>query len=365
MARRTPLYDAHRRAGGKLVEFAGWELPIQFKGIIEEHLAVRSAAGLFDVSHMGEVFIEGPKALEAVQRLITPDVAKGRDGQAFYSGLLNERGGFVDDVVCYRFSEQKLLLVVNAANRDKDSAWIADHAGGATVSDQSDAWAQLALQGPKAQAILARLTKIALEDIAWYRFHPGPAEVAGVPCLLTRTGYTGEDGFELYCPPERAIALWDALLDVGTAEGLVPCGLGARDSLRLEMRYALYGNDIDGDHTPLEAGLGWIVRMDKGDFIGREALARQKASGLKRKLAGFTTTDKTIPRHGYRLLKDGLPIGLVTSGTQSPSLKKPIGLGYVPAELSAEGSTFEVEVRGRAAGAVVVKTPFYQPPSRR
>jgi len=358
MPRRTPLYDAHVKAGARIVEFAGWELPIQYKGILEEHAAVRTAAGLFDVSHMGEILLSGPHALSATQRLVSNDVAKARDGQAVYAGLLNEQGGFVDDVIAYRFGEDRVLLVVNAANKDKDLAWIEAHRFGAEVEDQSDRWAQLAIQGPNAAGIVARLTALDLSQIGTYRFAEG--EVAGVPSIVARTGYTGEDGFELYCAPERATSLWDALLAAGAGEGLVPCGLGARDSLRLEMKYALYGNDIDDDHTPLEAGLGWIVKLEKGDFIGRPVLERQKAQGVTRKLVGFTLTDRGIPRHGYRILKDGQPVGEVTSGTQSPSLKQPIGIGYVPAALAAEGSTFDVEIRGKPVPAVVVKTPFYK-----
>ncbi len=359
MARRTPLYDTHVKAGGKVVDFAGWEMPVQYSGIIEEHAAVRTAAGLFYVSHMGEIELTGPKAIEGAQRLITNDLAKAKDGQAVYAGLLNERGGFVDDVVAYRFSPERILICVNAGNRDKDWAWMKERASGADIRDRGDEFAQLALQGPKAASILQRLTKTELSPIANYRFTEG--EVAGIGCIISRTGYTGEDGFELYCPPDKAAALWDALLNEGAADGLKPCGLGARDSLRTEMKYALYGNDIDDDHTPLEAGLGWIVKMDKGDFIGRAALEKQKAEGVTRKLVGFTLTDRGIPRHGYPILKDGQRVGEVTSGTQSPSLKQPIGMGYVPVALAAEGSTFEVEIRGRPVGARVVKTPFYQP----
>lgn len=359
MARRTPLYDVHVRSGGKLVDFAGWEMPVQYSGIIDEHTAVRTAAGLFDVSHMGEIELTGAHALEAAQRLLSNDLSKAKDGQAMYAGLLNERGGFVDDVVAYRFSAERILICVNAANREKDWAWMSERAGKAEIRDRSDEYAQLALQGPKSAAILQRLTSTELANIGFYRFAEG--EVAGVPCIISRTGYTGEDGFELYCPPDKAVALWEALMNEGAAEGLKPCGLGARDSLRTEMKFPLYGNDISEDHTPLEAGLGWIVKLDKGDFIGREALAKQKAEGPTRKLIGFTLTDRGIPRQGYPILKDGTRVGEVTSGTQSPSLKIPIGMGYVPIELSNEGSTFEVEIRGRPTAARVVKTPFYQP----
>ncbi|MGI5863480.1 MAG: glycine cleavage system aminomethyltransferase GcvT [Myxococcales bacterium] len=358
MARRTPLYEAHLQAGGKIVEFAGWELPVQYKGIIEEHTAVRTAVGLFDVSHMGEIFVTGPKALEATQQLLTNDVAKCKDGQALYAGLLNDKGGFVDDVLCYRYNEQKFLLVVNAANAAKDLAWIRAHSFGAQIEDRSDEYAQIAVQGPKSRELVQRLTKVDLSPIGYYRFTEG--EVADGHCIIARTGYTGELGFELYTANEHAMKLWGALLEAGKDLAVMPAGLGARDSLRLEMKFALYGNDIDEEHTPLEADLGWIVKLNKGEFIGRPALVEQKEKGLPRKLVGFTMTDKGIPRHGYPILKDGKPVGVVTSGTQSPTLKKPIGMGYVPLELAAIDSTFDVEIRGRPAGAIVVKTPFVE-----
>ncbi len=362
--RRTALYQAHLNAGGKLVDFAGWELPVQYKGIIEEHTAVRTAAGMFDVSHMGEVMITGPKAMAATNMLLTADVSKLSDMQAAYSGLLYETGGFVDDVIVYRFNPEKFLVVINGANVAKDVAWMKAHTFGAQVEDLSDSYAQLAIQGPKAAGIVQRLTKTDLSKVKWY-WHAGEGQVAGINCIIARTGYTGEDGFELYVAPDKAMALWNALMQEGQKDGLMPTGLGCRDSLRLEMKYALYGNDIDQDHTPLEAGLAWIVKLDKPDFLGKAALVKQKAEGLKRKLVGFTTTDKGIPRHGYKVLKNGKEVGVVTSGTQSPSLKKPIGMAYVPTELAAEGSTFDVEIRGRPVPSVVVKTPFYQPAGRK
>ncbi|HCF58577.1 MAG TPA: glycine cleavage system aminomethyltransferase GcvT [Myxococcales bacterium] len=362
MARRTPLYEAHLQAGGKIVEFAGWELPVQYKGIIEEHTAVRTAVGLFDVSHMGEVFVTGPKALEATQQLLTNDLAKCKDGQALYAGLLNDKGGFVDDVLCYRYNEQKFLLVVNAANAAKDVAWIKAHSFGAQIDDRSDEYAQIAVQGPKSRELVQRLTKVDLSPLGYYRFTEG--EVAGGQCIIARTGYTGELGFELYTSSGNAMKLWGALLEAGKDLGVMPAALGARDSLRLEMKFALYGNDIDDEHTPLEADLGWIVKLNKGEFIGRQVLVDQKEKGLGRKLVGFTMTDKGIPRHGYPILKDGKQVGVVTSGTQSPTLKKPIGMGYVPLELSAIDSTFDVEIRGRPAAAVVVKTPFVETSNR-
>jgi aminomethyltransferase len=359
MPRRTPLYEAHQNLGAKLVDFAGWEMPVQYESVIAEHQAVRTAAGLFDVSHMGEVEFRGKGALEAANGLISNDLTRCADGQAVYAGLLNDEGGFVDDVVAYRFSPERILICVNAANRDKDFQWMSSHAKGVAPDNRSDAYAQLALQGPKAASILKRLTPVELDGIKTYRFSEGP--VANVPCIISRTGYTGEDGFELYCAPEAASKLWFALLDEGKPDGLKPAGLGARDSLRTEMKYALYGNDIDDVHSPLEAGLGWVVKLDKADFVGKAALERQKAAGVKRKLVGFELVESGIPRHGYPVLKEGQRVGEVTSGTMGPSVKKPIGMGYVPTELSSEGSTFHVEIRGRPVAAKVVKTPFWRP----
>jgi len=358
-ARRTPLNEAHRKLGGRMVDFVGWDMPVQYSSVIAEHEAVRNAVGLFDVSHMGEIEFSGPGALETVNRLISNDLARCADGQAVYAGLLNEQGGFVDDVVAYRFSPERILVVVNASNKDKDFAWMEARAEGVKPVDRSDDYAQIAVQGPKAVGLVQRLTAADLSQVGTYRFTQGP--VAGVPCLISRTGYTGEDGFELYCAPGEAEKLWNALLAEGQADGVKPCGLGARDSLRTEMKYALYGNDIDDTHTALEAGLAWICKLDKaGGFIGRDALVAQKSAGVKRKLVGFELTGAGIPRHGYPILKDGQRVGDVTSGTQGPSVKKPIGIGYVPAELSAEGSTFDVEIRGRAVPARVVKTPFWK-----
>jgi aminomethyltransferase len=357
MPLRTPLHETHVRAGARLVEFAGWEMPVQYAGILQEHEAVRTRVGLFDVSHMGEVVFRGPRALEALGRAFTNDLRKAADGQAQYGCLCRESGGIVDDVVVYRRAADDLLVCVNAANRQKDFEWLAAHAGGADVKNESDEWAQLALQGPLAAQVLQRIARVNLSAVGSYRFTAG--EVAGIACLVARTGYTGEDGFELFCAPDRAPALWAALMEAGAPERIAPCGLGARDSLRLEMAYRLYGSDMDDGTTPLEAGLSWVVKLDKGDFVGREALAKQKAAGVAKKLVGFTLTDPGIARHGYPVLQDGRKIGDVTSGTKSPSLGIAIGLAYVPAALAAEGSTFAVDIRGRAAAARVVKTPFY------
>jgi aminomethyltransferase len=358
MSRQTPLYDAHRRLGARMVPFAGWLMPVQYSSVIAEHEAVRTAAGLFDVSHMGEVEFLGNGALEAANALITNDLTRCEDGQAMYAGLLNDDGGFVDDVVAYRFSPTRILICINAGNRDKDFGWMLERARITSPINRSDDYSQLALQGPKAAEILQRLTRVKLDTLGTYRFTEGM--VANARCIISRTGYTGEDGFELYCPPTEAMELWDALLNAGEKEGLKPAGLGARDSLRTEMKYALYGNDIDDSHSPLEAGLGWIVKLDKPDFLGKAALVKQKTEGLQRKLVGFELTDAGVPRHGYTIVKDDQPVGVVTSGTMGPSVKKAIGMGYVPTALATEGSTFHIDIRGRKVGAVVVKTPFWK-----
>jgi aminomethyltransferase len=358
MTRHTPLSETHRALGGRMVPFAGWEMPVQYTSVIAEHEAVRNAAGLFDVSHMGEIEFSGKGALEAANALITNDLARCQDGQAVYAGLLNTKGGFVDDVVAYRFSPERILICVNASNREKDFSWMAQHAHGVKPRDRGDDYAQLALQGPKALGIVQRLCRTPLQGIGTYRFTEG--DVAGVFCIISRTGYTGEDGFELYCQPGDAVKLWNALLEEGKADGIQPCGLGARDSLRTEMKYALYGNDIDDHHTPLEAGLGWVVKWDKGPFVGKEALEVQKRDGVGRKLVGFTLLGPGIPRHGYPILKGSQRVGEVTSGTMGPSAKRPIGIGYVPPALATEGSLFQIEIRGRPVDAQVVKTPFYR-----
>ena len=355
MALRTPLYEAHVKAGARMVEFAGWDMPVQYKGVLEEHAAVREHVGLFDVSHMGEVTIEGPGALEAAQKLITNDLTKCKDGQAQYSALLNEKGGVIDDIIVYRYSPERLFICVNASGREKDFQWIKDHVGGsASVSQRSDDWAQIGVQGPDAVALVDALSEPRIADLAYYHFRE--ATVAGLAgCIVARTGYTGEDGVEVFCPPQHARKLWDALVE----KGGMPCGLGARDSLRLEVAYRLYGNDMDEEHTPLEAGLGWIVKLDKpGGFVGADALKAQKAAGLARKLVGFKLTGKGIARHGYPVLSGGARVGEVTSGTMSPTLKEPIGLAYVPSALAKEGTAIDVEIRGKPVAAQVAKIPF-------
>ena len=352
--KRTPLHDRHLALGARMVPFAGFEMPVQYQGVLAEHRAVREAAGVFDVSHMGEVFIEGPGAAAAADHLVTNRVADLEDGRAVYAGLLAEDGGFVDDVVVYRFSKERILVCVNAANRDKDFAHMRAHLKGqATLRNASDAWAQIAVQGPKAPALVQGLTGLDLASVKKFRFVEG--EVASVPCIVARTGYTGEDGFELFCPADRAVALWDAVVGAGA----VPCGLGARDTLRLEYKLALYGNDIDADHDPYEAGLGWVVKLDKGEFVGRDALVEKQAAGPTRKLVGFKLVDKGIPRPHMKVLDEaGQAVGEVTSGTMSPTLREPIGLAYVPTALAAPGTRLQIDLRGRPAAAEVVKTPF-------
>jgi aminomethyltransferase len=357
--KRTPLYGAHRRAGAKMVEFAGWEMPVQYQGVIQEHLAVRNGAGLFDVSHMGEIEIRGERALALCQRLGANDVARMKDFQAQYNLLLNERGGVIDDVIVYRLQSDVFFVCVNAANSDKDFSWIYEQAAGdAEVENVSTKYAQLALQGPRAEKILAPLTALDLGGLK--AFHFAFADVASVRCLVARTGYTGEDGFELYCDVDAASRLWDALLDAGAGDGLVPAGLGARDTLRLEKAYPLYGHELDDTTTPLEAGLDWVVKFSKPDFIGRDILVQQKERGLKRKLVGLEVIEPGIARGGYGLFKQGTPIGRITSGTKSPSLGKSIALGYASIAESEIGNVVEVEIRSRRVPAKVVAMPFYR-----
>jgi aminomethyltransferase len=362
--KRTPFFEMHRALGAKLVPFAGYEMPVQYPaGITAEHKAVRSGCGVFDVSHMGEFIVTGPQAVEFVNYVTTNDVAKLEVGQAHYSTILNERGTIEDDTLVYRFAD-RLMMVVNASNKDKDLAHILRYKGrfDCEVEDRSEQTALLAVQGPRAERILQTLTASDLSAIKYYWFTEG--EVAGVSAVISRTGYTGEDGFELYfeAAGDNARRVWDALL--GTGE-ITPCGLGSRDSLRLEMGMALYGNDIDDGTTPLEANLGWLVKMGKGDFVGRAALERQKAEGIPRRLVGFTTSERAFPRHGYPVFYEGAPSGEVRSGTMSPSLNIPIGTAYLPTAGAKEGTTFEIEIRGKRVPATVVKPPFYKQASHK
>jgi aminomethyltransferase len=358
---RTPLFERHRALGGKLVPFGGWEMPVQYSGLTEEHVAVRTAAGLFDVSHMGEIRVRGPRALEVVQRLTTNDASTLIEGRIQYSAFLTENGTFVDDLLTYKIADDDYLLVVNAANTPKDVAWAKRAAvDGGSVENESGKWAQIALQGPRSAEILQPLVDVELAPIGYYHFRHG--KVVGIPSIVSRTGYTGEYGFEVYCPPEAAVEIWDAILASGKPHGLIPAGLGARDTLRLEAKMALYGNDIDDTVTPWEADLGWIVKMRKGDFIGRAVLERQKAAGISKKLVGFQVTGRGIARHGHPVKTLAGP-GIVTSGTQTPTVGKPIGLAYVPVAASAIGTEIEIDIRGRGVSAVVVSTPFYKRPA--
>ena len=355
--RRTPFYDLHAALGAKLVPFAGYEMPVQYPtGITAEHKAVRATCGVFDVSHMGEFIVRGPDAVAFVNHVTTNDVAALVVGQVHYSTICNERGTIEDDCLVYRYADH-LMLVVNGSNKDKDWAHLERHRANfdATMEDRTDDIALLAVQGPQAEDVLRGLTKADLASVKYYHFTEGM--VAGAPATISRTGYTGEDGFELYFPADRARDVWDALMKTGR---VTPCGLGSRDSLRLEMGMALYGNDIDDTTTPLEAGLGWLVKLKKGEFVGRGPLQEQKVAGVTRKLVGFTTSERSFPRHGYPVFYQGEASGVVCSGTMSPSLEIPIGTCYLPVAGAQEGSTFEIEIRGRRIPATVVKPPFYK-----
>jgi aminomethyltransferase len=356
--KRTPLYGLHRELSARMVDFGGWEMPVQYVGILEEHRAVRERVGLFDVSHMGELRVWGKDALASLQALTPNDVAKLADGRIHYSAFLTEMGTFVDDLLVYRKSADDYLLVVNAGNTDKDFAWAKQRLrGDLRVENHSDRYALIAVQGPKAAGLLARVSQPDPGVLPYYGFLEG--DVAGFSALVSRTGYTGEDGFEIYCRPEDAEAIFRRLLAEGQPDGVMPCGLGARDTLRLEARMALYGNDIDETVTAYEADLAWIVKMAKGDFLGRDALAAQKAAGVPRRLVGFEMVDRGIARHGYAA-KTAAGEGVVTSGTHSPTLGKPIGLALLPAAAAAVGTELEVDIRGRGAAARVVPTPFYK-----
>lgn len=356
---RTPFYPLHQELGARMVPFAGWEMPLQYTGILEEHRAVRERAGLFDVSHMGRFLVRGPRAFEFLNYLTTNDLGRIGRGQAQYTLLCHAEGGILDDLVIMRLEEEEFLVTVNAANREKDWAWMEAHTlDGVSIEDQTWAIGQLALQGPKTQEVLAPFTDLDLEQIEFYRF--GQGKVLGKGAQISRTGYTGEDGFELYLSAEEGVEVARDLLEAGRPAGLIPCGLGARDTLRLEVKYCLYGNDISEETTPLEAGLGWVVKLEKGEFIGRQALLRQKEEGVKRRLIGFQLTERGVPRPGYPVYHDRTEVGTVASGTHSPSLGQGIGTAYVPKELSEAGTPLAVRVRSRDIPATVVKTPFYK-----
>jgi aminomethyltransferase len=359
--KRTQLNPLHKALGAKMVEFGGWEMPVEYSGIIQEHLAVRRAAGLFDVSHMGEVEVRGPGALALLERVTCNEVSRLEDFQAQYNALMHPRGTAVDDCVVHRLAADHYFLCVNAANTERDFEWILSHrCEEAEVKDVSGEYAQLALQGPRSTEIISKVTEASVEGLKYYWFCP--ARCCGVDGLLARTGYTGEDGFEFYFPPAASERVWNTLLEAGRPVGLVPAGLGARNTLRLEAGYALYGHELNDDTTLLEANLGWIVRLEKGEFLGRSVLLEQRRLGTRKKLVGFEMTGPGIARDGQTVFANGERCGAVTSGSYAPFLKKSIGLAYVSPALAEVGREIEVEIRGKRVGARIVSLPFYRRP---
>ncbi len=358
--KRTPLFDTHLALHARMVDFGGWHMPVQYSGILDEHNAVRNAVGLFDVSHMGEIDIKGPGAAKLTDYVSTNNAAKLKLGQAHYSALLNEKGGFVDDILVHKVADDHIFICVNASNQEKDFEHIRSYADGfdAQVDFTSGNYAQIAVQGPRARGTLQKLTSTDLSAIKYYWFTDG--EVNGVPARIAHTGYTGEDGFEVYVAPASASAVWDALMNAGEEFGIKPCGLGARNTLRLEAKMALYGHELTDSITPWEADLAWIVKLDKGEFIGRGALLDQQASGVTRKLAGFEMQERGIARDGYDVVAGAQRVGWVTSGGPSPSLNKNIGLCYVPAAEAEVGKQIQVSIRNTPVNAVIVPTPFYK-----
>ena len=359
--KKTPLNEQHRALGGKMVDFGGWDMPVQYEaGVIAEHLATREKAGLFDVSHMGEIWVEGADAIPFVNRITTNDVTKLVDGQAHYSALTNEKGGVVDDLLVYRFDVDKLLLVVNASTTEKDWEWITSQKRdeNITLTNASADYCQIAVQGPKALEIAQKFTDVNLAEIKYYHFTVDKFD--GVDAIISRTGYTGEDGFEVYADKDEAVRLWNDLLEAGAEFGILPAGLAARNTLRLESAMSLYGHELGDDISPLEANLGWICKLNKGDFIGREPMARLKEEGLKRKLVGFEMIDKGIARDEMDVFVGDEKVGYVTSGSPAPYLKKNIGLAFVPTEFAKTGQEITIDVRGKKLAAVIVPTPFYK-----
>ena len=359
--KKTPLNSIHRQLGARMVDFAGWDMPVQYAGPLPEHLAVRTRAGIFDVSHMGELEVKGAGAHETLQKLTCNDLNRLAVSQCQYSALTTPNGGFVDDLLIYRMAADHFFLCVNASNQDKDFAWIRDHALPNTeVRFRSDEFTQLAIQGPKAIEVLQPLTTLSLAAMKYYWFALGT--FAGADAIISRTGYTGEDGFEVYCAPSKAESVWTRIMESGKPAGLEPVGLAARNTLRLEAKLLLYGNDMDETTSVLEADLGWICKLDKGDFIGRDVLVRQRRSGLKRILVGFEMIQRGIARDHYPVEIDGNRIGRVTSGSPAPFLKKNIGLVYIPIDRRAEGMELDVVIREKPVKAHVVPTPFYRKP---
>jgi len=356
---RTPLNDVHRECCARMVDFGGWDMPVQYSGIVDEHNAVRTAVGLFDVSHMGEIEIRGPEALKLVDYVSTNAASRLAIGQAHYSGLLYEHGGFVDDILVHKVADDSWFLCVNASNQDKDYEHICTHNKfDCEVDFASPRFAQLAIQGPKAVEVATKLTTADLAAVRYYWFVDG--EFAGVPARMARTGYTGEDGFEVYVAPEHAVSVWKAIMEAGAPSGIKPCGLGARNTLRLEAAMSLYGHEIGASITPFDAGLGWIVKMDKGDFVGRDALAKQREKGLTRALAGFEMRGRGIARDGYEVVIDGAPAGWVTSGSPAPTLNKNIGLCLLPRDRAKVGEKIGILIRNQTVEAEIVPTPFYK-----
>jgi aminomethyltransferase len=342
-----------------MVDFGGWDMPVQYSGVIDEHNTVRNAVGVFDVSHMGEIEIRGREAARLTEHVTTNAVSKLKTGQAHYSGLLYDHGGFVDDLLVHKVADDHYFLCVNASNQGKDFAHIAaQNKFRAVVENNGDRYAQIAIQGPKARATLQKLTPVDLGAIKYYWFTDG--EVAGTAARIAHTGYTGEDGFEIYVAPAEAVRIWHLVMDAGAEFGIKPCGLGARNTLRLEAKMALYGHEIDASISPLEADLGWIVKLDKGEFVGRDALLKQKEGGVKRKLIGFEMCGRGIGRDGYEVFLDGAAAGWVTSGSPSPTLNKNIGLCYLPTELAVPGKSIQIMIRNQPVDAVTVETPFYK-----
>jgi aminomethyltransferase len=357
--RRTALYALHKALGAKMVEFGGWEMPLEYSGIIPEHLAVRRAAGLFDVSHMGEIEVSGLRALSLLQHITSNDASRLKDFQAQYSALMHPKGSAVDDCVVHRLAEDRYFLCVNAANTDRDFDWIIQHNPvGAEVRNVSGEYSQLALQGPRALEIICKVTDITIAGLKYYWFCR--ARCCGVEGLLARTGYTGEDGFEFYFPPEESEKVWNTLIEAGKPDGLVPAGLGARNTLRLEAGYALYGHELDEETTLLEANLGWIAKLEKGEFIGRGVLLKQRAQGTRKKLVGFEMISQGIARDGYNVYGEGKMAGSVTSGSYAPFLKRNIGMAYIFSSLAEVGREIQIEIRGKLAGARIVPLPFYR-----
>ena len=358
--KKTPLYEKHVDLKGKIIDFGGWALPVEYQGILIEHEAVRSAAGLFDVSHMGEVMIAGSDAEKYIQKMIVNDISKQVDFQIYYSPICYPNGGVVDDILVYKYNKGKYLLVINASNIDKDVEWLQGHIEGhIEVTNLSDSYAEVALQGPKSQAILEKLTVANLKDLAFYHFLP-EIEIGGITALVSRTGYTGEDGFEIYIDPKDGAFLWDLILEAGKEEGLIPAGLGARDTLRFEVCLPLYGHELSQDITPLEAGLGGLVKFHKEDFIGKEALLNQKNMGIKRSLIGFEMIDRGIARNSNEVNIDGEKIGFVTTGSFAPCLKKNLGLALIDSKYAVEGGDIYIKVRDKQLKAMIIKKPFFR-----